>query len=62
MNSKQVKEFLRHYKFFIKRLFRAFPEIHFSLPKGEYVKKLILDTINSLDKSRKKNKMKKNKK
>jgi len=51
--DKQVKEFLRHYRFFVKRLFRAFPKINFSLPKGEHIKKLIQDTINNLDKSRK---------
>lgn len=54
--DKQVKEFLRSYRFFIKRLFRAFPKINFSLPTGEEIKRTIQDTINNLEKAKKKKK------
>lgn len=59
--DKQVKEFLSSYNFFIKRIFRAFPKIKISLPKGDYIEKAIKDILNNIEKAKKKRKREKKK-
>ena len=54
--DKQVKEFLTSYSFFIKRLFKAFPRINFSLPKGESIQGKLQDILDNIEKAKRKNK------
>lgn len=56
--EKQIKEFLTSYNFFIKRLLNAFPKFKFSLPKGDSIQRKIQDTLNNIDKAKKKKKNK----
>lgn len=52
--EKQVREFLTSYNFFVKRLFKAFPRLKLSLPKGENIQRKIQDILNNIDKAKKK--------
>ncbi|MDD6223889.1 MAG: putative ABC transporter permease [bacterium] len=56
--DKQVREFLASYRFFVRRIFRAFPKIHISIPSGENIQKVIQDILNSVDKVNPKSKRK----
>lgn len=59
--DKQVKDFLTSYNFFIRRVFRAFPKIKFSLPSGDRIQKKVQDFLSGIEKAKRKNRHKKNK-
>ncbi len=47
--DKQVREFLASYKFFIKRIFTAFPKLSISIPSGEKIQNRLEDIINTIE-------------
>lgn len=54
--DRQVREILSSNTFYLKKLFRSFPTVTISLPKGEKIRASIYRTIDNFDKLRKKRK------
>ena len=60
--DKQIKEFLSHYYFFIRRLFKVFPEITISVPMGDKILKSITSILSKIDRANQRRKMRKKEK
>lgn len=57
--DRQIREFLSHYHFFVKHLFKGFPKITISAPKGDRILKSINSVLAKIESAKQKRKKQK---